>query len=232
MKRIFFTIVIFVLACQVNANEINGEVNISWVKPYEKLVPGFNITIRPELLEFGRFSFGGGVGMHISSRFNYDNSPHWMPIDSANAPSYTDSTEWFYYDEDFIELVNYELNIETRFRAFGNEDERWKGYLTLHAGFIIHASQRTLNQTIAEQLKEDYYNDSLYTTSILNSDLNTYTFKTEFDPSFYFAPGIMIGIDNFFVGYRHWFYFNDRTLAEGKPAETYFTFRVGYRFRW
>ncbi len=232
MKRLLLLSLIPMLFCNAGANEIDGEINVSWMKPYEIFMPGFNVTFRPEMLELGRFSFGAGLGMHVSSRYNYDNSPNWIEFVPSDTSAITDTTDWFYFDEEYVELVNYELNTETRFRIFGTEDDHWKGYLSLHAGYILHSAQRTLKQTVAEQLKEEFYNDSLYSSSILYSEANTFTFKTEFESSFYFAPGVVLGVGNFIVGYRHWFHLSDRALVKGEPAESYFTFRVGYRFIW
>ena len=231
MKRLITTIIIILLNTPFAlADEVSGEVGVSWADPYDKGVPGFSASFRPDIFNFGRLSFGGGIAIHVSSRFKYDDTP-WIEFE-PDPEFQTDSTAWFFYDEYFIELVNYEVFTETRFRLLGDlDDDHWKGWLTLHLGYINQTGRPTQFSEVAEQWE---YVDSLGVTQydVLQSDRFTFTYKTEHDAVFYASPGILVGIGNFIVGYRHWFYFDDKSLIEGEPARQLGTIRVGYRFIW
>jgi hypothetical protein len=231
MKRLILVpIFLLLLIPNASAEEISGEVDVSWADPYDVGVPSFSASFRPDIFNFDRLSFGGGLAIYVSSRLNYETTPL---IEFEPDPEFqTDSTVWRFFDDNFTELVNYEIFTETRFRLMGkSDDDHWKGWLTLHLGYVDHTSRRTLYTTVAEYWE---HADSLGNTVFerLDSEKFTFSLKTEHDATFYFSPGILVGIGNFIVGYRHWFYLDDKTLIEGEPARNLGTIRLGYRFTW
>ncbi len=229
MKRLILALCILLIASNAIAEEIDGEVSVSLIDPYKKFIPGFSISFRPDILSWDRMSFGAGVSLYVSSRFNYETT-NWIWY--AKGYYDPDSTDWYYYDENLVELANYEIFTESRFRFLGkSEDDHWKGWLSLNLGVVDHASARTTFTTIAEQRE---YVDTLGVTQyeVLQTDRYSVDYNTVHKQSFYAAPGLMIGIGNFFAAYKHWIYFDSRDLIDGEPSQTLGTIRVGYRFLW
>ena len=223
MKRWIFMLAVLILAADVMAEEIDAEVNLSLVDPYGKVATGFTGSFRPEMLEWRGLSLGGGLGLHISNRFKYDQSP-LIDFDPGEAYT-TDTTTWYYFDKDFIEIINFDLYLEGRWRFFGaGLDDRFKGSITLSAGALIHSVAGTLKRTIWEEL--DSNNEPL--------GIGVYIFnlESEYRTDLYISPGLLVDIKRFIVGYRHVFYFDDPKLMKGKAGKTVGIFRLGYRFFW
>ncbi len=225
MKRWIYLLVLLVLAADVMAEEIDAEVNLSLVDPYGKVTTGFTASFRPEMLEWRGLSLGGGLGLHISNRFKYDQSP-LNEFDPGEAYT-TDTTTWYYFNKDFVEIINFDLYLEGRWRFFGaGLDDRFKGSITLSAGAIINSVAGTLKQTVFEGLNDT---DPI---EILGYGEYTYNLESEYRTDLYFSPGLIVDIKRFIVGYRHLFYFDDPTLIKGKAGRTVGIFRLGYRFFW
>ncbi len=219
-----FLLALFV--CVTQADELDLEVNISYIEPYENFVPGFSASIRPDLLKWGRFSLGGGLGIHVSSRFSYE-TPRWIlylsdyPLeDPANDTTYIINAH--YYDDNLIEIINYEVYLEGRLQLLGDdEDAQWKAWLSLNIGFVDNSSIRTQHRTYATTPPNEVYD--------VDDDRISWT---EHAANLYLSPGLSIGIGNFIVGYRHWIHFDESSLIKGEPARQLGTIRVGYRFIW
>ncbi len=221
MNKYFACLILLALAGSCAAEEIDGEVNISLVDPYQRLAPGFCGSIRPDFLQWRGLSLGGGLALHISSRFKYETSD----LDTITAADSTSSYKigWLYFNENFLEVINFEFFVEGRWQFLGRaEDAQWKSWLTLIGGGIINSSVITNYQT--------QYDDSA--GYIVDLEKYVRTFETQYRSEAYLSPGILIGIGNFIVGYRHWIIFNDEALEQGKPARMVGTLRLGYRFTW
>ena len=197
-------------------HEIDGEVVISYIDPYNRLAPGFCGSFRPEFLDWKGLSLGGGLALHISSRYNYETTP-WIEYTST---TYDSS---FFYDDKFIEIVNFEFFTETRFHFLGSdENARWKGWLTLNLGAVIHSATRSLYRT-----RQSYEGGDLAEWVRF-----VYNLPDKYRTDLYTSPGLLIGIGNFVVGYRHWFYLEEPSIELGDAGKTTWTIRIGYRFMW
>lgn len=215
MKRYLVFLIYFTIVFGAAAEEIDGEIDISFVKPYDRFAPSFCGSFRPEFLKWRSFSLGAGLALHISSRYSYETTDY-MAI--------PDSTDWYFFNENLIEMVNFEFFGETRWRFLGRSDEaHWKGWLSLNFGAMIHSSNKTTYLT-------QFEGDTLgYVTDTRKYAI---TFKAKYRTDPFLSPGLLIGIGNFIVGYKHWIYYDDFTLELGKPGRTVGTLRVGYRFLW
>ncbi|MFH1735465.1 MAG: hypothetical protein ABIE92_12215 [bacterium] len=224
MKYLIPCLLLLAMVGVSHAEEITANINVSLVDPYSHVVPGFNISLRPEFADFGRFSFGAGFGMHISNRINYYNS-NWIEFVPSDTTYDTDTTDWFYFDEEFIDLIHYEIFLDARYRVLGrSEEDKWKGYLSINLGFVSNAGKQSLKETVAGQHKDEL--------NIITSNVFAYNFQTEYENSIYLSPGIQVGVNSFIFGYRHWILFNNRDLIDGKPAQMIGTANLGYRFSW
>jgi hypothetical protein len=233
MKSYLLLGIAMLLAVAASAEEIDGEVSVSILAdPYKKVQPGFGGSYRPEFLQFDRFSLGAGLMIHISDRFLYaDNSPQVWP-DSVPVPREGGANTQWYYERDFsIEFVDFDFSAEARYQLLSSEDERgFKAFLALNAGFIINSGARY------EKLTN--FLDSTY--NLGGNDLHTivdfaqaeYTLKTQYRTDAYLSPGLLLGLGNFYFGYRHWLYFDSFDIVKGEPARMLGTVRLGYRFIW
>ena len=216
MKRLIIFLLLLMIATDGLSEEIDGEVNIAFVDPYDRLAPGFCLSYRPDFLKWKGLSLGGGLGMYISSRFSYETTDAF-PIE-------TDSTKvgWEFFNEYLMELINFEFFAEARWQLSGRHDDaQWKSWFTLNGGAIIHSGVRTRYQT------QFFFDEPLNTITHIEKYYSR--FKTRYRTDFYLAPGILIGIGNFTVGYRHWLYTNAETLELGYPGRTLGSLRLG---RW
>jgi len=234
MRKVLTLLIWLALCGGAAAEEIDGEVNLSMIDPYQRLAPGFCGSYRPDLLQWRRLSLGGGLAMHISSRFNYE---------TTNAALLPDSTDWYYYYQRFIEVVNFDFFGEARWAIFGADEPRaedaaltgaesaqetrWKGWLTLTGGVIVNSGTRSGYLT--------NYQDSVAAGGyhyIIDFRQGYLPDEVEYRTDAYLSPGLLIGIGKFIVGYRHWFYFDHFDIAKGEPARMVGTLRLGYRFTW
>jgi len=102
-------------------------------------------------------------------------------------------------------VVNFEFFSEGRWKWLGTPpDARWKAWLTLTGGVLIESSVRTTYQT-------QFEDSSNY---IIDANKYALTFKTRYRTEPYLAPGLLIGIGNFTIGYRHFVYFEDIDPAQ------------------
>lgn len=233
MRKYFPLLVWLILCAGAAAEEVDGEVNLSLIDPYHRLAPGFCGSYRPEFLQWRNLSLGAGLALHISSRFNYQTTdPVLIP----------DSTDWYYYYQRFIEVVNFDFFAEGRWALFGADESqdlettvtgaslthpsRWKGWLTLTCGAVINSGTQSGFLT---NYQDSVAGDYRYIIDFRQGYLqDVVQYRT--DP--YIAPGILIGIGNFIVGYRHWLFFDHFDIAKGDPARMLGTLRLGYRFIW
>lgn len=218
MKKFVVIAALLILAGAISAEEIDGEINISYVDPYERIAPGFCGSYRPEALQWQGFSLGAGLALHITSRFQYEETPVQV-IDDTSHSHYG----WNYFNENFLEITNFDFFAEGRWQFLGiSEDLKWRAWLSLTGGFIINSGSVTRYQT-------QYEDSSNYVIDLVKySD----TFKAEYRTEAYLSPGFLIGIGNFIVGYRHWLILDDSAIDPGKPGRMVGTFRLGYRFTW
>ena len=171
------------------AHEIVGEVNVSLFQPYDRLAPGFVGTFRPDFLAWRRFSLGAGLGLHISSRYQYETT-NPQPIIGISGKE-----GWYYFNENFIESSIFDFFTEAAWRFLGaDEDARWSGWLTLNSGIAVSAASRSAYQTQYEESGD----------SLISYVQYSLTYKTIYRSDVYLAPGVAIGINNFTIGYRHW----------------------------
>jgi len=232
MKSCLLLCLAMLLATVASAEEIDGELNVSLLAdPYQKVQPGFGGSYRPEFLQFSRFSLGAGLMIHISDRFLYqDNNPDSLADSLAYRPGGA-NTQW-YYEQDFsIEFVDFDFSTEARYQLLSSEDEGgFKAFLALNAGFIVNSGARY------EKLTN--FLDSVYTSqgnelhAIVDFAQAEYTLKTRYRTDLYLSPGLLLGLGNFYFGYRHWFFFDSFDVADGEPARMLGTVRLGYRFIW
>lgn len=195
-------------------NEITGEVNISWLDPYDRLAPGFCGTYWPEFLQYKGLFAGAGLALNISNRFNYETTLA-EPIEGY--------PNWYYFEERLIELVNFDFFLAGRWQFAGrDEDAHWKTWLTLLTGLVLQTGNKVTYLT-------QYY-DSLET--IWDIDKYSLSGGAATRTDFYLSPGILVGIGNFVVGYRHWIYTDESAVEPGDPARTNGALRIGYRFTW
>ncbi|TKJ39709.1 hypothetical protein CEE37_10545 [candidate division LCP-89 bacterium B3_LCP] len=215
MKKAIILLSLFVIAYSASAHEITGEISIGFIDPYDRLAPGFCGSFTPEYLEGKWLSLGAGLALNISNRFNYETTP------ADSIPGFSD---WWEFEERLVELVNFDFFLEGRLKFFGHsEDAHWKGWLTLNSGVIIQSSSGIVYITQFEVDAQDNIIDMLQYTS-----RSTNKYRTDL----YLTPGVLIGIGNFVVGYKQWFYPGNSVLELGKPGQTLGTFRIGYRFIW
>jgi hypothetical protein len=225
MKYFYVTIACLILAAVSGAEEIDAELNVSLVgKPYEKALPGFGGSYRPDFLQFGEFSLGAGLLIDISDRFLYQNNdPQVMP-DSVEQ----NSKQWYYESDYFIEFVNFDFFAEGRWKFLGEDAKKsLKGWLTLNLGAIINSGARYQNLT--------NFQDSVGTSGIhyiVDFRQAEYTLTSVYRTDPYVSPGLLIGIGNFYFGYRHWLFFDKFDVDAGEPARMLGTIRLGYRFTW
>ncbi|MCX6640028.1 MAG: hypothetical protein NTW14_06045 [bacterium] len=203
------------LMVPAQANEIDGEVDISFVNPYEHFMPGFCASYRPEFLRWNRFSVGAGLALNISSRFKYE---------TTNAQVIPDSLDWYYFDESFAELTNFDFFAEGRF-ILSNPDltSKWKTWITLSGGAIINSNTRTVYETLFEQTQ---------TGLLIDLQKYAYYYPIQYRTEGYLSPGLLIGVGDFIFGYRHWIYLDNTKIELGKPSRMVGTLRIGYRFTW
>lgn len=215
MKRYLLCLLVLpVLVQYAPAEEINGEVNVSFIDPYERFAPGFCVSFRPEMLDWRGLSLGAGLALHISSRFKYE---------TTEAQAIPDTTNWYYFNENLTELANFDLFAEGRWQFLGRFDERnWKGWVTVNAGLIINSAQGTTYQT-------QYEVDGDYIVSLYKYVLSP---GTEYRTESYISPGLLFGAGNFIFGYRHWFFPESAHINRGQPGRMAGTVRLGYRFTW
>jgi hypothetical protein len=200
-KLIIFILVL--IASTSAAEEITGEIDISFLDPYDRLAPGFCGSYWPEIMQYKRMSMGAGLSLSISNRFNYETTVA-EAVDPVAYPN------WYEFEERLIELVNFDFFLAGRWKFAGlDEDAHWKGWLTLHAGAMIQTGNKVTYLTQYQ----------LSAGSPSRTDV-------------YVAPGILVGIGNFIVGYRHWIYTDESAVELGDPARTLGALRIGYRFTW
>jgi hypothetical protein len=187
------------------------------IEPYQRFAPGFVGTFRPDFLAWRRFSLGAGLGLHISSRYQYETTTP-QPITGISGKE-----GWYYFNENFIESSIFDFFAEAAWRFLGkDEDARWSGWLTLNSGLTVSAASRSAYQTQYEESGDSLVSYAQYSL----------TYKTIYRTDAYLSPGVTIGINRFIVGYQHWFYFDENTIPRGKPARLSGTLRIGYRFTW
>jgi len=230
MKSCLLLCVAMLLAAIVSAEEIDGEVNVSLLAdPYDKVLPGFGASYRPDFLQFGRFSLGAGLMIYISDRFLYqDNNPDSLADSLAYRPGGA-NTQW-YYEKDFsIEFVDFDFSAEARYQLLSSEDERGlKAFLTLNAGCIINSGARYEKLTnFLDSLSEG---GEVHT--IVDFAQAEFNLKTRYRTDLYLSPGLLFGVGNFYFGYRHWIFFDSFDISDGEPARMVGTVRLGYRFIW
>ena len=232
MKSYPLLCIAMLLTTVASAEEIDGEVNVSILAdPYEKVQPGFGGSYRPEFLQFNRFSLGAGLMIHISDRFLYaDNSPQILADSLAYRPGGA-NTQW-YYEKDFsIEFVDFDFSTEARYQLLSSEGERGlKAFLTLNAGLSINSGARYEKLTNFLDSVYIYQGSELHT--IVDFAQAEFNLKTQYRTDLYLSPGLLLGLGNFYFGYRHWFFFDSFDIADGEPARKLGTVRLGYRFIW
>ena len=221
MRKYLIPLLGLMLCSTAAAEEIDGEINISLVDPYRRLAPGFSGSYWPEFAQWRGLSIGAGLALHISSRFNYENTN----LDTITPADTDDSTRWgkLYFNENYLEIVNFDFFAEGRWQFWGiGKQTRWRGWITVATGAIINSGAITNYQT-------QFRDSASYAVDI---DQYTRAFKPEYRTDLYVAPGFLIGISNFIVGYRHWLFFDHFDIAKGQPPRMLGTFRLGYRFTW
>jgi len=218
MKKYLILFSLLLFAGSALAEEIDGEINVSFVEPYDRLAPGFSGSYRPETLEWRGLSLGAGLALHISSRFRYETTE---PLQIADTSHF--HYGWYYFDENFLEITDFDFFVEGRWQFLGrSEESKWRAWLSLIGGMIINSSTVTRYQT-------QYEDSSYYVVDLVKySD----TFQTEYRSEAYLSPGFLIGIGNFIVGYRHWLVFDNSALKLDEPGRMLGTLRLGYRFTW
>jgi hypothetical protein len=233
MKRYLILLTCLIFSTAAAAEEIDGEVNISVLnEPYLddfRIAPGFCVSWRPDFLQRDRWSLGAGASLSIASQFQYATSG-LDTIDSLNAPSLPERWGWLFFNEYFMEVTHPDFFLEGRYRLLGMEEDRWKGWITLTLGEALSSAAVLRQQT---QFDADDENAPVFRIP------RNFESQTRWEP--YLSPGIMVGIKNFIIGYRHWIYFQKLDLEDkyppGQLEEPYpprllGTLRVGYRFTW
>lgn len=217
-KIILLTALVFSVAAVAAAEEFNFETNLSLLSPYDKLTPGIGGTWRPEFLQHNRLSLGFGVIADISNRFFLENTPTQFMPDSGQA------TGWMYTDNNHMEMTSFDLHMEGRWRIYGDTDYcKWKSWLTLNVGDVINTGTIIQFQSQFKVSNEEIVQGP-------NDYISTYSAPTRLDP--YISPGFLVGIGNFTVGYRQWFYFDHFSISNGEPGRMWGSLRLGYRFQW
>jgi len=229
MKRYFILLACLIFSTAAAAEEINGEANVTVLgEPYQddfKIAPGFCLSWRPDFLEWDRLSLGGGLALSIASQFQY----HLSEVNTIADTSHP-RFGWLYFNEYFMEVTHPDFFLEGRYRLLGEEEQRWKGWITLTLGESLSSAAVIRQQTQFDTA--NFNNIPLQFQSNLES-------QTRWEP--YISPGFLVGIKNFIIGYRHWFYFVSRDLDEKFPPDDpgnpypprmLGTLRVGYRFTW
>ena len=214
------------LAAVASAEEIDGEVNVSLLAdPYQKVQPGFGGSYRPEFLQFGRFSLGAGFSISISDRFLYDdNGPLLMPDSVAQ-----NNKKWYYERDYFIEFVDFDFYAEGRWQFLGDDSKSsTKGWLSLNLGAIVNSATQFINLTNFLD-SSNAVNNYHY---IIDYRQTEFSLKAQYRTDLYLSPGLLLGLGNFYFGYRHWFFFDSFDIADGEPARMLGTVRLGYRFIW
>lgn len=216
MKQIILLLTLFALFSSALSEEITGEVDLTMIDPYEKIASGFCLSYRPEILEWKGLSLGGGMGLYITSRFKFQTSDYILMEDSL---------DWYEFREDYLDIINLDMFLEGRWQLLGLADEsHWKAWITISGGLIIHSSVKTTDLT---EIWADTTTGYFYP---MTENRIRYTTQQRTEP--YFSPGLLIGIGNFVVGYRHWIYADDYAVKPGKPGRTIGMIRIGYRFIW
>jgi hypothetical protein len=217
---ILLTVMIFSFAAVAMAEEIDLETDLSLLRPYDKATPGLGGTWRPEFLQVNRWSLGIGLIANISNRFRYE-STEPLPIpDSLQTPI----GGWKYINDNHLEVADFDFHLEARWRGFGLSDyEKWKGWLTLNLGYLLNTGAITQFQT-------QYRDSANYVVNGPLTYVSSYTSPTRKDP--YISPGILVGIGNWIIGYRQWFYFDNFTIRPGEAGRLRGSLRLGYRFQW
>ncbi len=217
MKRITVLLIVLSIAAAATAEEITGEINVSIIDPYDRFVPGFCGSYRPEILQWKGLSLGAGMALYFSGQFKYETT------DITDMP---DSSNWYELRESYLEIVNFDFFLEGRWQFLGLSDEaHWKAWLSLSGGAIVHSSVKMIHITEFEE-------DTTISKYLIPRDKHENLYKNEYRTDYYLSPGFLIGIGNFIVGYRHWIYFDESALKKGKPGRTFGTIRLGYRFTW
>ncbi|MFH1861394.1 MAG: hypothetical protein ABH878_01160 [bacterium] len=214
----FFLLAMLLLTGFCQAEEIDGEINVTYIDPYQRLAPGFACSFRPEFLEWRSLSLGAGLSLQISSRYKYETTEPLAIEDNPN------KVGWYYFNENFVELTNFNFFVESRWNYLGTEPEsHFKSWITLSFGAIVNSCVKTTYQTQYEDSIGQY---------ILDIDKYSFSYQTRYRSEGYVAPGILFGIGNFYFGYQHWFFFDEPELPEGYPGRSRSTIRLGYRFVW
>jgi hypothetical protein len=202
------------------SQEIDGEVGAAYINPYHSVLPGFAVSFRPPFLRWKSFSLGAGMGINISSRFQYEGPTEDVPIPPEPEGDSTKHAQgWVYFDENFVELVNFNFFAEVRWQFLTQPEKKaWQGWLTLSGGEVVNSSVKTRYQT--QYLPPD--------TSGVIEEYEKFTdrFAAKYRSEPYLAPGIMLGKGNFIFGYQHFVYFDAVDLIKGRPL------RLGYKFTW
>jgi|GEM_PF-3369355 hypothetical protein len=231
MKSCLLLCLAMLLAAIAYAEEIDGEVNVSLLAdPYDKVLPGFGASYRPEILQFGRFSLGAGLIIDISDRFLYDdNTPQVWP-DSVTPPRQGGANTQWYFERDFsIEFVNFDFSAEARYQLLESQSERgFKVFLALNAGCIFNTAPR-YEKLINFLDSTSQVTNLHYIVDYVEADLSL---KAKNRADLYLSPGLLFGVGNFYFGYRHWFFFDSFDISDGEPARMLGTVRLGYRFIW
>jgi hypothetical protein len=217
-KLILLLALVFSFAVNATAEEVNLETNISLITPYDKVTSGLGGTWRPEIFSWGRLSLGLGMVANISSRFYYETTPA-LPI-----PDSSISSGWKYTNDNHLEVADFDFHLEGRYQVLGDYDNtKWKGWLTLTLGEVINTGAIT-------QYQSHFRDSANYMVQGPITYITTYTSPTRVDA--YISPGFLVGIGNFTVGYRQWFYFDNFDIRPGEAGRLRGSLRIGYRFQW